>query len=160
MFYCRNCGQKIEDGMMFCPNCGTPCAMENKPEPDPIPEPEPEPQPQPAPNRNQTYNSTRASAPVSANERGTNGLAIAGFICAFFFPFVGLVLSIVALSNARNGDYEKPLTGLATWGIIVSAVLLVLRIALFFVAGFVLMPLIIKWITQLIGYITAALAVI
>src|SRR4051794_36028438 len=47
---------------------------------------------------------------------GTNGLAIAGLVTAFFFPLVGLVLSIVALAQIKKkGQGGK---GVAIAGII------------------------------------------
>lgn len=53
-------------------------------------------------------------------ENKTNGLAIAGFVLAFFFPLVGLILSIIArkqcLENREGGE------NLALAGIIISAV--------------------------------------
>lgn len=54
-------------------------------------------------------------------EPKTNGLAIGGFIAAFFIGIIGLVLSIMALNqiNASNGMQKGK--GLAIAGIIISA---------------------------------------
>ena len=149
MFFCRNCGQRIEDGMLFCPNCGTPCVIDKKPEPEPQPAPEPEPEP--------IINEEPAPQPTRTYTKGTNGLAIAGFICAFLFPFVGLVLSIVA-SSISKADYEKPLTGLSTAGIIVSAILLLVRICLAVLIGAIVLPLIGQLIQQIAGYVSSLIA--
>lgn len=55
-----------------------------------------------------------------------NGMAIAGFVCSFFFSLIGLVLSIIGYSQTkksgeRGGDF-------ALAGIIISAVSLALSI--------------------------------
>lgn len=48
--YCPNCGLQIQDGIKFCPHCGTPIApVSAEPQPKPVPQPEPEPIPQPQP---------------------------------------------------------------------------------------------------------------
>jgi hypothetical protein len=52
----------------------------------------------------------------------TNGLAIAGFICAFLFSLVGLILSIIALSQINKSNGMQKGKGLATAGIIISVV--------------------------------------
>jgi hypothetical protein len=54
-------------------------------------------------------------------EPKTNGLAIGGFIVAFIFGLIGLILSIVALNqiNASNGTQKGK--GLAIAGIIIGA---------------------------------------
>jgi hypothetical protein len=64
-------------------------------------------------------------------EPKTNGLAIGGFIVAFFFGLIGLVLSIIALNqiNASNGMQKGK--GLALAGIIISALNMVGGIFLF-----------------------------
>lgn len=61
-----------------------------------------------------------------------NGLAIAGFITAFFCGVVGLVLSIRA--RKETDDYNKSLgglggKGLTTAGIIISIVNIVFEVA-------------------------------
>ena len=140
--FCRNCGQKIEDGMMFCPNCGTKAAFERMSEPAPEPEPEPRP--------------VRISDPAPVYTKGTNGLAVAGFICSFFFPFVGLVLSIIGLSIADTG-YQKPMRGLAIAGIIISAVLLVLRVALAALIGSLILPHIRELFESLFSYLNTVI---
>jgi hypothetical protein len=51
------------------------------------------------------------------------GLAIAGFVCAFLIPLLGLIFSCVALSGmSRNHNDEGK--GLATAGLVISIVLM------------------------------------
>ncbi|MBQ4168146.1 MAG: zinc ribbon domain-containing protein [Clostridia bacterium] len=154
--FCRNCGQKIEDGMMFCPNCGTKAAFERMSEPAPEPAPEPEPEPAPEPEPEPEPRPVRISDPAPAYTKGTNGLAVAGFICSFFFPFVGLVLSIIGLSIADTG-YQKPMRGLAIAGIIISAVLLVLRVALGALIGSLILPHIRELFESLFSYLNTVI---
>ena len=138
MSFCRNCGQSLYENAKFCPKCGTLCAEEVYSEPEPESEP------------------VYTEAPLPAVIRyggGTNGLAVAGFICAFFFPFIGLVLSIVALSGAKTTEYDKPLKGLATWGVVISAVLLVIRIIVIAAAGLVLIPILLRLLSQFVSHI-------
>lgn len=72
-----------------------------------------------------------------------NGFAIAGFICAFVFPFIGLGLSIAAACHA-SFYHVRPLKGLARAGIIISAILSVLHFAMFLFASLILFDQFIK----------------
>ena len=58
-------------------------------------------------------------------EQGSNTKALVGFIFAFFIPLVGLIVSILGLRDAPkfNGDRK----GLATAGIVISVVMMVLN---------------------------------
>lgn len=51
-----------------------------------------------------------------------NGMAIAGFVCSFFFPLLGLIFSIIGFNRSKL-MYGKN-RGLALAGIIISSVLL------------------------------------
>ena len=51
------------------------------------------------------------------------GLGIAGFILAFFFPFVGIILSIVGFVKSKRAGFKN---NLALAGIILNSVFLVL----------------------------------
>lgn len=54
-----------------------------------------------------------------------NGLVIAGFVCAFLIPIVGLILSIIGMVQLnKNGGKSK---GMAIAGIIISVVVMVLN---------------------------------
>jgi peptidyl-prolyl cis-trans isomerase B (cyclophilin B) len=71
------------------------------------------------------YGQPYGGAPMA---QGTNGLAIASLICAFLCSPLGLIFGFIAKSQIRSrgggGD------GLATAGIILSAIFLVLGIIL------------------------------
>ena len=57
-----------------------------------------------------------------------NGMAIAGFICSLFLPLLGLIFSAIALGQIkRKGGRGK---GLATAGLVISIVTMLLLIAL------------------------------
>jgi len=62
----------------------------------------------------------------------TNGLALAGFICSFFFPVVGVVLSAIGLGKA-NRSASRSGRGFAIAGLAISIVFL--AIALFYWIG-------------------------
>lgn len=52
----------------------------------------------------------------------TNGLAVTGFVLAFLLPIIGLILSIVGLTKAK--DYNGNGHGLSIAGIVISVLLL------------------------------------
>lgn len=54
----------------------------------------------------------------------SNGMAIAGFVCSFFVPVVGVVLSAIALNRIKKNRATKG-KGLATAGLVISIVGLV-----------------------------------
>jgi hypothetical protein len=54
------------------------------------------------------------------NNKSTNGMAIAGFVCSFFVQILGLIFSIVGLSQIKKtGESGR---GLAIAGIVISAI--------------------------------------
>lgn len=59
----------------------------------------------------------------------TNPLALAGFICSFFVPVVGVVLSAIGLSKA-NKSVSKKGRGFAIAGLSISIVWLVIQVIL------------------------------
>lgn len=60
------------------------------------------------------------------NNNGTNGMAITGFVLAFFLPLIGLILSIVGLSQLKKKNQSGK--GLAIAGIVISSVMMLLFI--------------------------------
>ena len=102
--FCSNCGAEVSDGFAFCEKCGTPVqAPENQ-----------------AP----SYNAPQY-APSAKQD--SNGMAIGGFVCSLvgflccqLVTPVGLILSIIGLSKAKqmNGNGK----GLAIAGIIIGAI--------------------------------------
>jgi hypothetical protein len=55
----------------------------------------------------------------NTNQKETNGLAIAGFVCSFLIPLIGLILSIIGLKKSKELNDGK---GLSTAGIIISSI--------------------------------------
>lgn len=76
----------------------------------------------------------------SQQEPSWNGMAIAGFVCSFFFSVIGLVLSIIGFTQinktAKETGVEPKGKGLALAGIIISGVALAFQVLLF-MGGFV-----------------------
>jgi Na+/melibiose symporter-like transporter len=64
----------------------------------------------------------------------TSGMAITGFILAFFCSLLGLIFSIIGYNQVKNSNGALTGGGLAMAGIIISIVLMVLGI-LFSVAS-------------------------
>lgn len=56
-------------------------------------------------------------------------ISIVGFVLAFIFPIAGLIVSIIANSNAKKADDEGSLN-FSKYGIIISAVIMVLEVVL------------------------------
>lgn len=67
-------------------------------------------------------------------EPSWNGMAIAGFVCSFFFSVIGLVLSIIGFTQinktAKETGVEPKGKGLALAGIIISGVALAFQVLL------------------------------
>ncbi len=88
------------------------------PRPQPVyPAPAPPPQYQgyaPAPMQ---YHSAMPTGPSS------QGMAIAGFVCALVFPLLGLIFSLVALSGMKKHRNDEG-KGLATAGLVISIIFL------------------------------------
>ena len=104
--YCGNCGNNIKSNDSFCPYCGRQVINNNNEY-----------------YQNTTYNSTPAL------RSGTNGIAIAGFILAFIFPLLGLILSCVGLASSKD-YYNHSGRGLSIAGIIISLIPIILVILL------------------------------
>ena len=60
---------------------------------------------------------------------GTNGMAIAGFVLAFFCSLLGLIFSIIGLNQAKQRNQGGQ--GLAIAGIVISIVSMIAGIAIF-----------------------------
>lgn len=59
---------------------------------------------------------------------GTNGMAIAGFVLAFFCSILGLIFSIIGLNQAKARNQGGQ--GLAIAGVIISVISIVVGIAI------------------------------
>ncbi len=67
------------------------------------------------------YNQSQYGNGYSPEPTTWNGLCIAGFVCSFLVPIVGLILSIVALTQInRTGEKSR---GMAIAGIVISVVI-------------------------------------
>ena len=67
-------------------------------------------------------------------KKQSEGIGIAGFILAFFFPLMGLILSIVGVVKGKKNNNG---IGFAVAGIIISALWLILRFLLIILLVFV-----------------------
>ena len=67
------------------------------------------------------YNQSQYGNGYSPEPTTWNGLCIAGFVCSFLVPIVGLILSIIALTQInRTGEKSR---GMAIAGIVISVVI-------------------------------------
>lgn len=92
------------------------------------------------PIQNQYYSSSTPTPPIApqgypyspAPYQRWNSLCIAGFVLSFLSPVLGLILSIISLTQInRTGEKSK---GLATAGIVISAIYLTIVAVLIFSA--------------------------
>ena len=115
--YCPKCGTQLSDDSRFCYKCGAPITV----------------------NQNDTIGQDAFAAPEAAgtapaptpvqqpvqtdasSDDGVYGLV--GFILSFFFPVVGLILSIIGTTKKKN-------QGLAVAGVVLSIVFIVLTVVL------------------------------
>lgn len=90
--FCGNCGATMSADASFCTKCGKAIKGETKKE---------------------------VVTEVTSEPSPTNGFAIAGFVCSFFFNILGLVFSIIGINKSKdlNGNGK----GLAIAGIIISS---------------------------------------
>ncbi len=89
MKYCEKCGKEIADNVMICPGCGNDIQQKY------------------------LMQQTIIQPPK------INGMAIAGFICAFFFPLLGFIFGIVGAGKSKK---LKNGLGLSIAAIIISIV--------------------------------------
>ena len=136
--FCTHCGSKVNDNDTVCGHCGALTELGEKVcRHDAMP---------PADGRavnpdgslnKDAYRPAASSsnggtyyyAPQNAGyqppvERKSNTMALAGFICAFVAPLIGLILSIIG--SKRAGELGGEGKGMATAGIVISIVTMVL----------------------------------
>ena len=133
--YCYKCGKQLQDDDNFCPYCGAKVKHDDAYDGE-INE-----------NASRDYisdndiffgdkiksedrnNANRANAQSQhfqqANIKEANGIGIAGFICSFLVPILGLILSIIAYEKLKKMGAS---TKMATWGIIIAIASLVLSV--------------------------------
>lgn len=102
MKYCRNCGCEVPGDALFCPSCG--CNVQN------------------GGTFGQDTQYTYNDAPYSDVDK-YSVMSILGFVFAFIFPVVGLILSIIAYNETKTVFSPKS-RSFSKAGIIVSAVIL------------------------------------
>lgn len=105
--FCPRCGKRVEQNDQFCPHCGN--SMFN------------------APMNNFSNNM------YYGYQEPTNGFAIAGFVCSFFIPILGIIFSCIGLSKAKqlNKGKELSIAGLCisiAW-IVIAIILAIIGIA-------------------------------
>ncbi len=115
MKYCSHCGKEVLDDAIICPGCG--CSV-------------------------QYGNNNVQQSKVQPVADTHSGLSIGGFILAFFEPLIGLILSIIAHSEAKRLGSDKS-RSLSTAGIIISAVYLGILAVCVFIW---LMIIIFEWV--------------
>ena len=67
-------------------------------------------------------------------KKQSEGIGIAGFILSFFFPLIGLILSIVGIVKGKKNNNG---IGFAIAGTIISALWIVLRVLMIILLVFV-----------------------
>lgn len=78
--------------------------------------------------REQPTRSDQGRSSIDRTNDRTNGMAITGFVCSFFFPLLGLIFSAIGLGQIRRrGGRGK---GLAIAGLVISIITILLIIAL------------------------------
>ena len=113
MKHCKKCGAQLADDDDYCYFCGSSLAEQEEIKEEPI------------------------FRDINKDEDGyrfeyqnkTNGLATAGFVLAFFFPVIGLVLSILGLKLSQKIGYGR---GMAISGIVVAIINMVLSFILYY----------------------------
>ena len=137
--YCYKCGKQLENDDNFCPYCGARVKI-NDESSKVVGEEKDE-----TVNADKDYindsdiffgekikNDERRYDRVDAQNhqyqaksKEANGMAIAGFVCAFIVPLLGLILSIIAYENLKKTGAP---TKMATFGIIIAICSLVLSV--------------------------------
>jgi hypothetical protein len=74
------------------------------------------------PQPGQNFNYGAPPPPMAPQPQGRSGLAIAGFILAFFLPLIGFILSLIAIFKTGAGKAKG--RGLAVAGVIISVVIM------------------------------------
>ncbi|MSP59317.1 MAG: DUF4190 domain-containing protein [Myxococcales bacterium] len=110
MAFCPRCAAPNVDTAAACAACGSPIAAAG------------------APGSIPPMNQQFVGAGGGAMMPKTNGLAIAGFICAFLCSIVGIILSAVALSQIKKSNGTQKGEGLALAGIIIGSIFFVVGI--------------------------------
>lgn len=123
---CPRCQTINPEGHAACVSCGAPL---HAPPPGPPPAGYPPPGPPPAgyPPPGGYAPPGYVMMPVGVQTR-TSGMAIAGFVLAFFCSLLGLIFSIIGYNEAKKSNGTVTGEGLALAGIIISIIGMVLGV--------------------------------
>ena len=105
MRFCSKCGTALSNESVHCPRCGAYIGAENK-----------------------SSSSSSSSSRSSSSSNQTNAMAVAGFICAFFFPLLGLIFSGIGISKSKQMCGAGH--GLAVAGLVISILYMVFSLLL------------------------------
>lgn len=141
--FCHNCGNALEDGAKFCPNCGTPVAVpEVKQEPvaaepvveDPVVE---ESQPEYVAPAAPVYQQPVVEPAVNPETEGMRksilifGIIGLAFSCSFYLSLLGIIFSAIGKGKVKKYlAAGGQLSGKAKVGNILAKVGLILGIVL------------------------------
>ncbi len=141
--FCKNCGNQINGGEKFCPNCGTPVEVQPAYNQEPVYNPQPEYSQENAGEYKQEYNAPVYSAePQNIPEAAPNTTlwiilsALEIFCCSPLFGIIALVFAIMGNSAAGRGDYAEAESKLKTAKIMLIvgvAVSIVVSVIAFFI---------------------------
>lgn len=112
---CEWCGETIDEDANFCPRCG--CSVNGKANTRPQVE-----QRYSAPAESGCRPERIYEANDYESEKGSNGMAIAGFICSFFIALLGLIFGCIGLSKSKECGSGR---GLSIAAIVISLLTLV-----------------------------------
>lgn len=112
MKYCRDCGSEIPDDAVFCPSCGR--SVQDG-----------------ANQGNNTYYNGYNNPPYYEDKYST--LSIIGFVLSFFIAIGGLIVSIIALNEAKATGSVKS-RNFAKAGIVISSVEIALYVLIIIIS--------------------------
>lgn len=96
MKYCVHCGKQLPDDALYCTDCGA--------------------------RTDGSYNGYSNQNTCNTAGDKYSAMSIAGFVLSFIEPVIGLILSIIALKEAKTTGSKKS-ESFAKTGVIISAVL-------------------------------------
>ena len=105
MKYCEHCGGKLEGDVTYCPNCGAAVSKEDNKQAV----------------EGQVVNNTTNST-VKDNTTLAFGLSLFGALCCTYAAIPGLILSIQALQQMKEGKISDKNKWMAIVGIVLSAI--------------------------------------
>lgn len=145
--FCSNCGKQLPDNAKFCPDCGQPIIIPEKPivkepEPEPVKAPEPvaAPEPAKAPEPVAAPEPVRAPEPVDEpvfapapepepvvpeENRPLGPWAYFGYGLLFSIPVIGFILLIILSFAGKNVNRKNFARSYWCWAILAIALILI-----------------------------------